>query len=187
MGPSAGTVLVLVAAAYAGCLVAALLWPAVGHPLLGVVVLGLVGWLAAHDVARRTVRSTALARFAAVGMLAGYAWLAVAGALWLVGTPTGAAYDAVVHAVFLGFTMSMVMAHAPVILPVVARVRLPFHPALYVPLTLLQLGLVIRLWPGDALGITWAWQLGGVLTVLALVTFMACVLTLVVASERRTQ
>ena len=54
----------------------------------------LVGVLTRHDVARRTVRATGLARFAALAMLAGYAWLALAGAVWLVGPPDGAAYDA---------------------------------------------------------------------------------------------
>ncbi len=187
MPASAGPLLVLSAAGVAVAALSLLLWPAAG-PLLGLALALVVGWLVRHDVARRTVRSAGLPRFMAVSMLTGQAWLAVAAGVWLLGDPAagGAAYDAAVHAVFLGFTMSMVMAHAPVILPVVARVRLPFHPALYAPLSLLQLGLVIRLWPGDALGITWAWQVGGVLTVLALVTFMACVITLVVASGRRT-
>ena len=185
MGASAGTVLLVAAAAYSGCLVATLLWPAVGHPLLGAVVLGLVGWLAAHDVARRTVRSTGLAQFAAVGMLAGYAWLAVAGALWLVGTPTGAAYDAVVHAVFLGFTMSMVMAHAPVILPAVLRRPLPWHAAMYGPLVLLHGSLVLRLWVGDALGSTAAWRTGGVLNIVALLSFVAVAVWATVRVGRR--
>ncbi|BFO21058.1 hypothetical protein SHKM778_74460 [Streptomyces sp. KM77-8] len=34
------------------------------------------------------------------------------------------------HAVFLGFVMSMIMAHAPVILPAVLRRPLPYHPGL---------------------------------------------------------
>ena len=87
MGPRAGEVLVLLSTAFSACLVAALLWPSVGHPALGAVVLALVGWLARHDVARRTVNATGAPRFAAFGMLAGYAWLAVAGAVWLGGPP----------------------------------------------------------------------------------------------------
>ncbi len=187
MPASAGPLLVLGAAAVAVSALALLLWPSAG-PLLGLALALIVGWLVRHDVARRTVRSAGLPRFMAISMLTGQVWLAVAAGVWLLGDPSagGAAYDAAVHAVFLGFTMSMVMAHAPVILPVVARVRLPYHPTLYVPLSLLQLGLVIRLWPGDALGITWAWQVGGVLTVLALVAFMACAVTLVATSGRRT-
>lgn len=173
MGPRAGVVLVWLGAAFCACVVAALLWPAVGHPMLGVAVLALVGWLARHDVARRTVHASGLARFAALGMLAGYVWLAVAGAVWLGGTPEGGAYDAVVHAVFLGFTMSMVMAHAPVILPAVLHRPLPYHPAMLAPLALLHGSLVLRLWLGDALGSMTAWRTGGVLNVVALLSFAA--------------
>jgi hypothetical protein len=57
---------------------ATLLWPAIGYPMLGVALLGLVWWLVAHDVARRTIRAGGLARFMAGCLLAGYAWLAVA-------------------------------------------------------------------------------------------------------------
>ena len=172
MGPRAGSVLVALAAAWCAAAVTALLWPEVGHPALGAVVLGLVGWLARHDAARRTVHATGLARFAALGMLAGYAWLAVAGAVWLFGTPRGPAYDAVVHAVFLGFTMSMVLAHAPVILPAVLRRPLPYHPAMLAPLALLHGSLVLRLWVGDGLGSLPAWRTGGVLNVVALLCFI---------------
>lgn len=173
MGPRAGAVLASLSAAFCACVVASLLWPAVGHPMLGAAVLALVGWLARHDVARRTVHATGPARFAALGMLAGYVWLVVAGAVWLGGTPGGAAYDAVVHAVFLGFTMSMVMAHAPVILPAVLRRPLPYHPAMLAPLALLHGSLVLRLWLGDALGSMTAWRTGGVLNIVALLSFVA--------------
>jgi hypothetical protein len=156
--------------------VASLLWPMVGHVLLGAVVVGLALWLGSHDVARRTVRSAGLPRFSAACMLAGYGWLLVAGATWLVAGPVqeGAGYDAVVHAVFLGFTLSMVMAHAPVILPAVLRRPLPYHPVLAGPAILLHVSLVLRLWVGDALGVPAAWQAGGVANVVAVLTFAGC-------------
>ena len=173
MGPGAGQVLVALSGALVAAVVTALLWPDVGHLLLGAALLVLVGWLAVHDVARRTVGSAGLVRFMAGCLLAGYFWLAVAGATWLVGGPAlgGARYDAVVHAVFLGFTLSMVMAHAPVILPAVLRRPLPYHPVLVVPAVLLHLSLVLRLWVGDALGVRVAWQVGGVGNILALLLF----------------
>ena len=153
---------------------AALLWPGAGYPLLGLALLALVGWLAGHDVARRTVRSTGLARFVAGCLLAGYGWLAVAGACWLLGgaVPTDRAYDAVVHAVFLGFTLSMIMAHAPVILPAVLRRPLPYHPAMIAPAALLHGSLALRLWAGDARGVHLAWQVGGVLNIAAVLLFV---------------
>jgi hypothetical protein len=175
MGPHAGVTLVVLAAALMAAVVAALLWPAPGYPLLGLAVLVLVGWLGTRDVATRMVRTTGQPRFMAACMLAGYFWLAVAGAVWLVAGPAtdGGAYDAVVHSVFLGFTISMVMAHAPVILPAVLRRPLPYHPALPVATALLHIGLVARIWVGDALGVHLAWQVGGVLNVSAIVLFAA--------------
>jgi hypothetical protein len=175
MGTTAGRDLAWLASGVLGAVVAALVVPRVGLPLLGLAVLGLGGWLAAHDVARRTVRASGLTRFMAASMLGGYFWLGVAGAVWLLGgtVTEGAAYDAVVHAVFLGYTLSMVMAHAPVILPAVLRRRLPYHPALWAPLVLLHASLALRLWIGDALGVAAAWQVGGVLNVTALLLFVA--------------
>jgi hypothetical protein len=175
MGAGAGGALVLLAAALVVAVAGSVLWPAVATPALGVVLLALVGWLAVHDVARRTVRSDGLPRFMALGLLAGYFWLGVAGAVWLLrgAVVDGPAYDAVVHAAFLGFTISMVMAHAPVILPAVLRRPLAYHPALLGPLALLHASLALRLWVGDALGHPLAWRTGGVLNIVALLGFLA--------------
>jgi hypothetical protein len=178
MGPSAGPVLVLLASTLLAGIVASLLWPTAGAVLLGLALIVLTAWLAVHDVARRAVRATgpagALTRYMAGSMLAGYAWLAVAGGVWLLGgaATDGVRYDAVLHAVFLGFTMSMVMAHAPVILPAVLRRPLPYRPAMLGPLVLLHGSLVVRLWGGDALGSQAAWRTGGLLNIAAVLGFV---------------
>ncbi|QLQ10175.1 MAG: hypothetical protein HZY75_07005 [Nocardioidaceae bacterium] len=162
MGPRAGTIMVALSHCLLAALVATLLWPEIGTVLLGLVVLGMTGWLAQHDIARATIRQSGFPRYAAGCMLAGYAWLAIAGGIWLLGGPVadGVRYDAVVHAVFLGFTFSMIMAHAPVILPAVLRRPLPYHPALIGPVVLLHGSLVLRLWAGDGLGSQDAWVTG---------------------------
>ena len=167
---------------HAGSLVAALLigvaWPGAGAVLLGAGLLALTLWLIQHDVARRTIRTRGATRFMAAAILCGYGWLAIAAVVLLLGgTPQGAAYDAVTHAVFLGYTISMIMAHATTILPAVLRIDLPYRSAFWVPLGLLQLSLVVRLGLGDALGWGPAWQLGGVLGVLALLVFVSTALT----------
>ena len=77
----------------------------------------------------------------------------------------------------------MIMAHAPVILPAVLRRPLPYHPVLLAPAILLHVSLAVRLWGGDALGVSWAWQTGGVLNVTALLGFV--VLAIWSASRRR--
>lgn len=193
--PSSGAQQVLVLAGLlTATVVAGLLWPRVGGPLFGLALLALTAWLARHDVARHLVRSTGLPRFSAAAMLVGYGWLGVAGALWALGAVPGAgagpladlpaAYDTVVHAVFLGFAISMVMAHAPVILPAVLAVRLPYRPVLWVPLGLLHGALVVRV-GGNLLGGGSAvpWQAGSVLTVVAVLAFVVTALSLVLTSR----
>lgn len=173
MGPKAGIRLLLHAWAMTAALVVGLVFPHAGAILLGVVLLSLVGWLIVHDVARRTIRATGVTRYMAACILAGYVWLAVAGLVLLLGEPTGqAAYDAVIHAVFLGYTFSMIMAHATTILPAVLRIPLPYRPAFWAPIALLQVALIVRVWFGDGLRMPMAWQIGGVLGVLALLLFL---------------
>ena len=53
--------------------------------------------------------------------------------------------DTALHAPGLGFVLSMVMAHAPVILPAVAGVRLRFSALFYLPLAALHSTLIWRL------------------------------------------
>ena len=174
MGTRAARDLLTLSAILVMAIATSLLWPPIGYPVLGLALLAFVIWLAIHDVARLTIRSTGLPRFAAGCLLAGYFWLAVAAITWLIGGAAfdGARYDTILHAVFLGFTISMIMAHAPVILPAVLRQPLPYHPAMIVPAVLLHLSLVVRVWLGDALQLQTAWQIGGVLNITALLLFI---------------
>lgn len=163
--------------------------PEVGYPLMGLLLVAVAVVTARVDVARRLVRAQGLPRFSAVCMLAGYLWLGLAGLLWVVfpRTTTGFHYDAAVHAVFLGFVISMIFAHAPIILTAVIRRRLPYHPVMYVPVALLHGGLALRLL-GDAREAVPLWQAGGVINVLAVLTFLLTGVTLSVrASRRRTR
>lgn len=107
---------------------------------MGVVLVALALWLLRFDLARITVRQSGLPRYVALCLLAGYFWLAVGGAL----AAAGAARDAALHAVFVGFVFSMVFGHAPIILPAVLRIAFAYHPVLYAPLTLLHASLALR-------------------------------------------
>jgi hypothetical protein len=188
LDPRTETAAALIAGLVVVSTVASLLWPAVGYPLLGASYLALTGWLVRHDVARRTVRSTGLPRFMAACLLAGYAWLAVTGTYWLIAGPAGDGpmYDLVIHSVFLGFVISMIMAHAPVILPAVLRRPLPYRSVMYVPAALLHASLVLRVAVGDVRGVHWAWQTGGVLNIVALLLFVLLAAWSVLTAGRRT-
>ncbi len=175
LGTRAEALLTVIAVTMVAGTVAALLWPAVGYPLLGAALLTTVGWLGRFDVARHTVRATGLTRYMAVCLLAGYVWLLVPALAWLLVGPvrSGPGYDALVHAVMLGFVLSMIMAHAPVILPAVVRRPLPYIWPMYAPVVLLHLSLLLRLAVGDARGVHWAVQVGGVLNIVAVLGFIA--------------
>jgi len=151
------------------------LWPQAGYPLLGVALALLVVWLFRYDVATRLVRTNGMPRYMAACLLAGYVWLLVPAAIWLVAgkVTDGRLYDAALHAIFLGFVISMIMAHAPVILPAVLRKPLPYRPFLYLPVVLLHASLVVRLLGGDAWGNADAVRWGGIINVISLLLFAA--------------
>lgn len=173
--PAARRTFVGVVALLAAGTTLTLVLPDPGTRLAGLGLLALTAWLVAHDMARRTVRMRGVTRYIALCLLVGYAWLALGGALWLtIGASAGGpGYDAMLHAVFLGFVMSMVFGHAPVIIPAVLRIPLPYAPRFYLHLLLLHLGLLVRIAGGDLAGSTILWQLGGVLNVVALLLFVA--------------
>jgi len=119
----------------------------------GVLIAAVGVWLLYYDVARRTVRIRGLPRFSAVAALLAAAWLVIAGGIAACkGLPTvGPDYDAVLHGVFVGFVLSMVFAHAFVIVPAVARFPVPYVSAAYLPLGFLHLTLSARI-VGDLAG-----------------------------------
>lgn len=150
--------------------------------MAGAALLGLAAWLLRHDIAWRTIRLPGLPRYVASCLLGAYAWLAVAGLLMLL-APLDAdrlAYDAMLHAAFLGFALTMIFGHAPIILPAVASVKVSFSGLPYAPLAILNASVVMRV-GSDLAGMLDLRRWSGMLTVLALVAFAGTI----VASVRR--
>ena len=119
--------------------------PRAGGLAYGTALVLLAAWLASFDVARRTVFAHGLSRYMAICLLGGYAWLGVAGVAWVAMAFGWDTRDAALHALGLGFVLSMMMGHAPVVLPAIARVRLRFGAFFYLPLAALHLSLLVRL------------------------------------------
>jgi len=105
-------------------------------------------WLLRHDVAWVNLRREGVHRFMGASLLSGYFWLLAGGLLLIVLglPPAGPVYDAVLHGVFLGFVFPMVFGHAPVIFPAVLRLSIRFHPLYHLPLLLLHLSLLVRIY-----------------------------------------
>ena len=138
-----------------------------------------------NDVARRTIRQQGLTRYVAVCLLSGYFWLGVAGLLapGLDGGFDSLRYDAALHALFVGFVFAMVFGHAPVILPAVLKVKLPFRKLFYAPLGVLHLSLLLRL-GGDLAGNEGLRAWGGLLNGVTVLGFALLVVASIVSARR---
>ena len=146
----------------------------IGIRIAGLALLALALWLFRYDIARRTVREHGLPRYMAVSLLSGYFWLAAAGVLWIAFAHdfvAGPKYDAMLHAVFLGFVFSMIFAHAPVIFPSITGGALPFRRGFYLHLFLLHGSLLLRV-AGDLFGSPLVQQWGGVGNIVAVLLFL---------------
>ncbi len=138
----------------------------------GYLALGL--WLLANDIAPRNLRHPSpLTRYISTCLFTGFLWLIAGGGLMLaIGAQyAGPYYDAVLHIVFVGFVMSMIFGHAPIIFPAIVQVQVIFSPAFYIHLALLHFSLLVRV-IGDlaSLGTLRIW--GGLLNEVAIVLFL---------------
>jgi hypothetical protein len=155
-------------------LLASLFWFDAGIRGAGVGLVLVAAWLFRYDFAWRTVSHGGLYRFMAVCLLLGYMWLGVGGLLWAGWAPwfrAGPVYDAMLHAIFLGFVFSMIFAHAPIIFPSITGMVMPFQAAFYGHLVLLHASLLLRV-GADLAGWPAGQRWGGLLNVLALLAFL---------------
>lgn len=148
--------------------------PELSVRLLALGFLGMALWLLKYDVAWVNLRREGVHQFMGASLIAGYFWLLLGAFLMLIfGLPErGLLYDAALHAIYLGFVFSMVFGHAPVIFPAVLGLQLRYSPAFYLPLLLLHLGLILRLW-GDLAANAGLRIWGGGLDALAIVLYFA--------------
>ena len=158
--------------------------PETGARIAGLGNLLVALWLIRYDIARRTVRLGGITTYMASALLMGYGWLAVSGMLWMVSglQAWSVAYDAALHTLFLGFVMSMIMAHAPIIIPALTGLSFRYTRALWIPLILLQLTVAMRV-IGDIFGLWDLRRWGAMLNALTLALFVAMVIGSVVRGQ----
>lgn len=140
--------------------------------LLGFAMLVFGLWLATNDVARRTVRMQGVTRYTAICLLSGYFWLVIAGLSYLAkpGEMVGPHFDATLHAFTVGFVLSMIFGHAPIIVPALTGRAVQFGRHFYLPLALLHASLLMRV-VGDHAGALAVRRWGGLLNEVALLLF----------------
>lgn len=135
--------------------------------------LALGAWLVQYDIARRTLRKPGLPRFSAACILSGSVWLVIGGIIALLSGAlyAGPRYDALLHAVFVGFVFAMIFGHAPIIIPTLLNLPVRFGAWHYLPLALLHLSLFVRI-SGDLAGSGDVRRWGGMLNAMAILLFL---------------
>jgi hypothetical protein len=145
-----------------------------GSRLSGFSLLALSLWFLKNDLAMRNIRHrNPLTRYIALCLLTGFLWLGISGGLQLHfgALYAGPFYDAVLHAVFVGFVISMIFGHAPIIFPAILGTPIHFTRAFYGPYILLHVSLILRI-----LGDLSLWsemrRLGGLFNEIAILLFL---------------
>lgn len=174
--------------AFALALIVMLLNPTVGYPLLGVTLAAVLLLAITHDTARKTYKIKGVAGFMGTCMLFAYVWALLAAAIWIFSPSGFEGYwrDLAIHALAIGFTMSMVAAHASMIIPSITRRPMKYHPVLWGGWAVMQLGLVVRLL-GTTRADTLLWQWGDGISVVGMLGMMVTVAVLNVATSNKSR
>ncbi len=145
-----------------------------GARVSGAGMLLLTVWSLRYDIAIRNLRHRLpLTRYIAWCLFLGFVWMGVAGGINLFygRLVAGPLYDAAIHAVFVGFVISMIFGHAPIIFPALLQTQIVFSRWFYIHLALLHASLAVRLvgnLANDVLLRKW----GGMINSVAIVVFL---------------
>lgn len=141
-------------------------------------------WLCTQDIAIHTIRQKGLTRFIAACLLSGYAWLLIGGVVGLISRDLvpGTSYDAFLHSILVGFVFSMIFGHAPIIFPAITKIRMRYHPLLYLPVAALHTSLICRI-AGDLLDAPQARTVGGAMNGIAFLLFVLIAATLAIRNK----
>lgn len=117
-----------------------------GNEIMGISALLIAAWLLVFDMAKVASRKAAQFRYIGIGLQVGYLWLGIHGLILMGLGNHSLYYDLILHTFFLGFTFSMIWAHAPIIFPTIFGIReTPYHPVLWITWTGFQLSLLGRI------------------------------------------
>jgi hypothetical protein len=143
-------------------------------------------WFLKNDLATRNIRhSNPLTRYIATCLFGGFIWLGLSGIIYLYfgALYAGPLYDAAVHALFVGFVISMIFGHAPIIFPAILGLPVTFYRAFYGHLILLHLSLILRI-TGDLTNLVAVRKWGGLLNEVAILLFLGMTIYSIVKGRK---
>ncbi|WP_377938847.1 multicopper oxidase domain-containing protein [Alloscardovia venturai] len=149
----------------------------IGYVALGVNMGFLLCIMLYNDTAIRTFKLPRFTGFMGRSMLLAYFWGLTAALIWIfVPVGSGSLFaDVAIHAIALGFTVSMVIAHVSIIVPAITRRGLPYSPVFFLPLLLLNAGVLLRL-IGAIINNTLVWKSGDLVSIIAVFALMLCII-----------
>ncbi|MBX2951726.1 MAG: hypothetical protein KF870_04435 [Leadbetterella sp.] len=152
--------------------------------VVGLSMIGLAQWLLRNDIVRINLQKQGHYHFVGLALLLAYLWLAVTGVLSMREMGNPYLYDAVLHSFFVGFVLSMILAHAPIIFPGILGIKTtPFHPVMYVWLMGLHASLIIRIY-GDMTENFELRKLGGIYNGVFFLIYILTVMGLIIKFKR---
>ncbi len=144
---------------------------------------GVAQWLLRNDIAIINIRKAEHYKFLGTALIGAYIWLFITGCLGLIKSDNPYLYDALLHAFFVGFVLSMVLAHAPIIFPGLLQIKVtPFHPIMYLWLIALHVSLFIRIYSDLFEGYELR-KLGGLFNGLSFVGYLLTVALLIIRKK----
>jgi hypothetical protein len=158
-----------------------------GARLSGLSMLALSLWFLRNDIATRNIHhANPLTRYIAFCLFAGFLWLGLGGLIliYLGALYAGPYYDAALHAVFVGFVISMIFGHAPIIFPAILGSPIRYHGTFYIHPVLLHLSLGIRLL-GDLTQQLDVRRWGGFLNEIAILFFLGITIYSIVIGRKQ--
>jgi hypothetical protein len=117
----------------------------IGNVITGLSLAFAAIWLLRHDIIGISIKKSGLTRYIAIALLSGYLCLFICGVFLMAFKTQAFAYDIVVHTFFIGFVLSMILAHGPIILPGVIGVHhKPYNRLFYICLIVLHVSWLTR-------------------------------------------
>jgi len=165
----------LIVAIYLAGIIVSIFNPQIGVRLTGAGLLLLALWSLRNDLAWHNLKhKLPLTRYIAWCLALGFVWIGIGGGLNLLfgAQVAGPRYDAELHVIFIGFVISMIFGHAPIIFPAILGVPINFQPAFYIQLILLHASLALRV-VADYANLYTLRMWGGLLNEVAILLFIA--------------
>jgi hypothetical protein len=157
-----------------------------GNWLMGTCSIMISFWLLHFDMAKIASKKEDQFKYIGIGLRVGYVWLTLHGIVLCFLEPHALYYDLYIHTFFLGFTFSMIWAHAPIILPMVLNIRhSPYHPILWIGWSVFQLSLLGRIlfslfampeWR-TLFGVINGWTIIGMFVLMAVITIVKIIVS----------